>query len=166
MTNMITRFLLIFAFLCSSTVVVGQKQRVADLLYEVTIQSGAGTYGQTSIKFQLEGMLLRTMVKDEKNNTIERKVDFIPIKQIDSRKMLNLFAYIYSNNLMKLDYECTPNPYYPVDMQIRILDMNGDNYVQYCYNKYHPLFDELIVLMNNLVPKKYRKIYQTKGIAE
>lgn len=144
----------------TSSLVVGQK--VEDLLYEVTIQSGAGTYGYTSIKFQLEGMLLRTNI--ENRDKIERRVNFIPIEQIDSKKMLKLFDFIHKKNLMKLDYQYLPNPYYSVDIKIRLLDMNSGNYIQYRYNTYNPLFDKLIELINDLIPTEFKQDYQTQRI--
>jgi len=155
------RLILILIILSSKTFIFGQKPE--DLLYEVTIQSGTGFYGTTSVKFQLEGMVLRSSGKYE-NDKYERKVDFVPIQQIDSKKMLKFFEYIFKNNLMNIEYNYTQNQYYPVDMIIRILDMRDGNYIQYRYNKYCPLFDKLIILLNDLIPKKHKNIYEIKRI--
>lgn len=174
---MITRWFFIFCFSCSMTFAFGQKQE--DLRYEITILSGPGTYGTTVVRYLFEGMILRTNISskyhtktkiknfivDNTYSNIKTMKDFISSEQFSYKKVLQLFEYIHKNNLMNLDdYQYTPNPYYPFYIDIRILDMNSGKFVSYKYNEYCPLFDELIALVNDLVPKEYKREYQIERI--
>lgn len=157
------RFLkrLLIIVLLYSNIVYGQNEDVKDLFYNVTIQSGAGKHGFTKIQFQYEGLLCRTF---EENESLERSVIFIPLEELDQKKWIKLFNFINEMDLMGLNYDNIHNVYYTVSIKIHIYEVYQNKYVQYQYNRYNPALDKLIILLNELVPKEYRDLFNNKRI--
>lgn len=139
------------------------KQKTEDLFFEITIQSGTGVYGVTSIKLMYEGLLLRTFKEDHDGSykTLKKLID---LKTLDSAQILVIFKLIEDKGFMSFENRTVSNPHYSPPIVIRILDLNRNEFNVINYDTFNVDLDELLVEMNKLVPRELNHIYQTKRI--
>ncbi len=132
--------------------------------YEITILSGAGYFGVTKIQLQYEGLFCRSFIGD--GATYKEKTSFIKMKNLDYSKVLQIYSIIHDSVLMDVDSiikensSLTSPSYY---MRIRLFDLIEDECYFIKYRKYNKTINELIVLLNDLVPDKYKRHYQIKN---
>ena len=156
---------LILLFLGLNTVLYGQFGKLD--MVEIRIYS---TENNTSIKWLREGLLYRT-VKEIDNQMIDM-VKFIPFNKIDPfdsithkrrYKMYEIQKYIHNKRLYEIETLDNPvNLSIENLITIEFIDLLKGKYTKLYYYKYDKRFNNLIKLINELIPKEDRKEFCIK----
>ena len=127
---------------------------------EVRVNSGLSVYGFTSIKLVREGLILRTYkVKKKRENEV---IKFVLFKDLDKKKFVALQDYISQNNILKIEQPIVPDSiivsnHNPIKLSFIQLEQNY--YSNFTYQYCDSRIDTLIKLLNELIPKKDRKMF-------
>jgi len=163
---------LCFIVLFFSENLLAQKDTVKrnlDLAFEITVRSSSGQFYYNKVQLQSEGLFLFHLI-EKKNRCIKSKIKFIPIKKVVKYlplgiEIIDLFNFIEENKIMNInglnepDLSCIEHR-----NKISIICFNiisGEStYFEYGY--YDESIDTLINIINNIVPKKFRREFSIK----
>jgi len=127
--------------------------------YRVEIYQGGTSYGLISLKLLEEGLVCRNnyfLTKHKKN----KLSIFIPVRKIDPDSWENLQVFLIKNNGFsdfKREYKKEKNGFRNVYIIKKEIDQNSKIIID--FEKKDQKLDSLRILMNELIPRKYKKDY-------
>lgn len=123
--------------------------------YEVDCVQGFTSFGTLSVKFMKEGLIIRRL----KEKNWKEKIKFIPIDKLNYKKYEKLHDYIFHNNLINKELEEYQSNFSfgHVGDGITIYNVHSKEFIYLYYEVYDEEIDTLYDLINDLIPKRFKK---------
>jgi len=134
-------------------------------------------FGITSIKLLREGLVLRRLVQKkeeivlDKHDNLKEKIKFYPIyptNKVSRKKMRILLKYLSEIKIFEFDKSSMPEaPFFPHQAQwLSFINPSENKYISIAYDYCDPRIDKILVLINELIPKRDRKLFRTSPICK
>lgn len=128
---------------------------------EIRVNAGPSIYGSTSIKLIREGLICRTYIM--KKNEEKEIIKFFSFSELDKGKFIELQNYISENNIVNIGQLEVPDSIivsHHNPIKISFIELNNNDFSTVLYQYCNPEMDNMIVLLNALIPKKYCSIFR------
>ena len=124
---------------------------MVDDFIEVGISYGGGSYGNTAVKFEREGLLYRYGTYENvlgREQYIE-KSEFIPLISLDRKKVQSLQMYLHQKDMFNLNYRGYADSIqtFRKCVSINLVSPQG-KCKRYCYRSCNFELDSVIILLN------------------
>lgn len=133
---------------------------LVDDFIEVGISYGYGSYGSTAVKFEREGLLYRYDIYDlnSNKNSYTEISHFIPLSELNGKKVQALQTFLHKKDMFNLNYSGYADSILTSRKCVSInLRSPQGKCKSYCYRSCNSELDSVIILLNNLLPKKVNK---------
>jgi len=146
--------LLLFVFITSSNYLFAQS--TSDFI-EVKVNQGTGY----SIRLVREGMICKALIA-KKNGSEFEKIVFFRWAELNRTKVMEIQKYINDNKLLDRHSIDPPDSVVYSDhgtISLGFFPLSDNSYHLITYKYCEPEIDEFIIMLNNLVPKKYSSYF-------